>query len=147
ALHATSYAEGAGPPAPTSAEVRINLDELNARIAGYDQALIDIEAALVANPRLTPDELSAVVTRLEQLAAQYSLVRLYYDALTADEQQRVGTLRDMGGAIDLVVRHAARQEAETDLLSDFDAASDQPTALERLRRLADSVRTAEPADR
>jgi hypothetical protein len=127
---------------PTPPAVRINLAELNARIEGYHQGLDEIEAALIADGEVSPEQLADLVGQLEQLAAQYQFVNLYYVALSAAEQRGAAAPRSMAEVVDLVAARVAAARGG-DLLDDFDAAhADQPTLAQRLKALADAVGAA-----
>jgi hypothetical protein len=120
--------------------VEVNFAELNARIGGYHEGLREIEAAVVADQdKMTVAAVAKLVGQLEQLAGQYEFVRLYYDALTREEQHFVMTPRSLAPTIELVERQRAHAEAagEEDFFSANDSSKDESDLAARLKDLAE----------
>ncbi len=104
-------------------QVRINLTELAARIAGYHEGLNEIDTALLS---LHAEDISALkkhVHHLEGMASDFRFAKLYYEALTAKERRAVTSLRPMTATLAEVERRIDRTQAALsgDYLSDFDA--------------------------
>jgi len=75
------------------AEVRVNLAELSARIAGYHDGLAEVEAELFYLPKQNLDAAAKPLRHLRQLASIYCFVKMYYDTLTEDERWAVTSPR------------------------------------------------------
>ncbi len=117
--HATSPA-----PEPAAPIVAINLRELAARIAGYHQGLSELDSTLLANERPQLDHLTGQIRVLESLAQDYQFVRLYYDALDAQERYAVIPPRSLKNTLAELRRHLdhLQNDLEADFLGEFDAA-------------------------
>jgi hypothetical protein len=135
-------------PVVAAKPVAVNLAELNARIAGYHQGLAEVEAAIVAaDGELDMARLTRLVEQVEQLAVQYELVRLYFDALTKRERASVTQPRSILPTIELVDRERAHLErgGESDFLAAFEVTADgkeSPLAA-RLTAVAERMAPAE----
>jgi hypothetical protein len=91
--------------------------------------------------------LTRLVEQVEQLAVQYELVRLYFDALTKREWASVTQPRSILPTIELVDRERAQLEhgGEGDFLAAFEVTADgkeSPLAA-RLRAVAERAAPAE----
>jgi hypothetical protein len=123
--------------------VQLNLAELNARIAGYHQGLKGIEAAVVAVSEPSAEQREELVVQLEDLAAQYQFVELYYDSLTEAERRHVTAPKPMSDSVELVARYVGRRAVGDDFLAEFESTPDgMPTLAERLKAVDAAVRGA-----
>jgi hypothetical protein len=111
-------------PEPAGPTVAINLTELAARIAGYHRGLSELDSTLVANEHPQLDRLAGQISVLESLAQDYQFVRLYYDALTAQERRTVIPPRSLTNTLAELRRHLDRlqNDVEADFLGEYDAA-------------------------
>jgi hypothetical protein len=121
---------------PTTANV--NLTELAARIAGYHDALDEVETALLRMETASLDLVTAQIHQLESMTRDYSFVELYYESLTAAERQGMLAPRAMTSTLAEVKRQLDRCEAtlDGDFLGSFDEAAEKEIAALR-RKLAD----------
>ena len=125
--------------------IEVNLAELNARIGGYHDGLDEVEAAVVAaNGDVSEKATTRWVERLEELAGQYAFVRLYYDALSAEEREFVAAPRSMAATVTLVAQHC--EGIEDAASGDFLESSDDSSRGELAKRL-DAVAKAARGDR
>lgn len=113
-----------------AAPVAVNLTELAARIAGYHDALDEVELALLRTDRPDLEVVTEQVNRLDQMTRDYGFVRLYYDSLTPVERDSMIEPRSMRSALDEVKRQLARCEEvlDGDYLGTFDAEADRQFA-------------------
>jgi hypothetical protein len=119
---------------PATKPVDLNLAELNARIGGYHDGLDELDAAIVAaNGDLSENAATRWVERLEELAGQYAFVRLYYDALTAEEREFVTSPRSMASTVTLVAQQCEGIEGAAS--GDFLESSDDNSRNELGKRL------------
>ena len=107
----------------TKPQVRINLTELAARIAGYHEGLNEIDTALFS---LDTEDISALkkqIRQLEGIASDFCFAKLYYEALTAKERRAIASLRPMTATLAEVERRIDRTQAALsgDYLGEFDA--------------------------
>ena len=121
--------------------VTVNLAELNAQIRGYHDGLHEIDSIVVAKDgNLTEGDVAKLVGQLEQLAAQYQFVRLYYDGLSKGERRFVAAPRSMGETIDLVeAQRAALMAEEEDFLTALEGAVAEDELAQRLKAIAAEV--------
>jgi hypothetical protein len=122
----------AAPPEPVS----INLAELNARIAGYHDALKEIDAAIVAagdGPTLALA--TRLVGQIERLAEHRRFAMLYFDSLTKRERLHVIEPRPLTETVELVQKLVKSVEppAADDFLAAAEAADPRSELLERLQ--------------
>ena len=132
------------PPAaqPAAAPVRVNLAELKARINGYHDGVAEVEAAVLAGDRDSPEQVNQLVSEVEQLAGQYQFVRMYYDALTEAERRSVAAPQSLAATVELVEQQRARlpQANGEDFLQSLDEADGAGDDLaRRLRAAAEAV--------
>jgi hypothetical protein len=122
------------PPTP----VEVNLAELNARIGGYHDGLREVEATVVARQKqMNVEEVTKLVDRLEELAAQYEFVEMYYELLSADERHFVMAPRSLVDTVRLVEQQRSRVEStDGDHFASAGDAGDSELA-QRLLRLAE----------
>jgi hypothetical protein len=121
----------ASPARP--APVEVNLAELNARIGGYHDGLREIEAAVVAErQQMTAARVGELVSRLEELAAQYEFAKLYYELLSKEERQFVMAPRSLADTLRLVEQQRSRVEAAE---GDHFSSTDESEETELARRL------------
>jgi hypothetical protein len=122
-------------PEPAGPTVAINLTELAARIAGYHRGLSELDSTLVANEHPQLDRLAGQISVLESLAQDYQFVRLYYDALTAQERRTVIPPRSLTNTLAELRRHLDRlqNDVEADFLGEYDAALGEKFASLRSR--------------
>lgn len=123
------------------APVTVNLAELNAQIRGYHEGIDEINSIVVAKDgKLTEGEVAKLVGQLEQLAAQYQFVRLYYDGLSKGERRFVAAPRSMGETIDMVeAQRAALTAEEEDFLTALEGAVAEDELAKRLKAIAAEV--------
>jgi hypothetical protein len=88
---------------------------------------------------MTMAKVAVLVGQLEQLAGQYQFVRLYYDALSRDEQHFVLAPRSIVSTIDLCeqVRSHAEAAGEEDFFQANEAAGAESDLAARLKNLAE----------
>jgi hypothetical protein len=115
---------------PAPEPVGVNLTELAARIAGYHDALDEVETALM---RLDTPSLDVVIAQIEQLdrmTRDYGFVTLYYGSLNAKELQQVIEPRSMKSTLTEVDRQLDRcaEILDGDFLGSFDQAAVQEIA-------------------
>jgi hypothetical protein len=134
---------GASPP---QVAVRVNVAELNARIRGYHDGVAEVEAAVIASrQKASVASVTMLVGKVEDLASQYQLVRLYYESLTDAERRRVSAPRPLGAVIELVEAQRRVVEATgSDFLGSFD--DDEPASelAQRLQEAAEIAGAVEP---
>lgn len=124
-----------------AAPVTVNLVELNAQIRGYHEGLDEIDAIVVAkNGNLAAEDIENLVGQLEQLAAQYQFVRLYYDGLSKSERRFVTPPRSMGETIEMVeAQRVALTAEEEDFLTALEGAVAEDELAKRLKAVAKEV--------
>jgi len=119
---------------PTEKPVRINLNELAARIAGYHEGLDQIETELLLASSPDLDFFAEQIQKLDHLTRDYGFVELYYEALSEQEQKHIRTPRWMNATLGeierLLQRHESKQDG--DFLGSFDPAQIQQ--IEELRQ-------------
>jgi hypothetical protein len=112
------------------APVRVNLTELAARIAGYQDCLDEVELALLRLDVPDLEVLKQQVEKLDSMTQDYGFVRLYYDSLTPRERQSILEPRSMQATLKEVRRQLKRCEEvrDGDYLKTLDADSEQEFA-------------------
>ncbi len=115
--------------------VGVNLTELAARIAGYHDALDDVETALLRMETASLDVVSAQINHLDTMTRDYGFLRLYYESLNDVERQAVLAPRSMKAALAEVERQLARCEEvlDGDFLGSFDSAAKEEFAALRMK--------------
>ena len=115
---------------PAGETVSVNLTELAARIAGYHDALDDVETALLRLNEPSLEVVSEQIDRLEAMTRDFGFVELYYDSLTDEERLRVIKPRPMGSTLREVQRQLKRCEKtfDGDYLGTFDSAAQEEVA-------------------
>jgi hypothetical protein len=130
-------------PAP----VGVNLTELAARIAGYHDALDEVETALLRLDAPSLDVVIAQIDELDRMTRDYGFVVLYYDSLTAKERQQVIEPRSMKSTLTEVNRQLDRcaEVLNGDYLGSFDQAAVQEIAglRAKLKAIGERVAAAE----
>jgi hypothetical protein len=69
--------------------VGVNLTELAARIAGYHDALDEVETTLMRLEAPSLDVVIAQIDQLDRMTRDYGFVTLYYGSLTSKEREQV----------------------------------------------------------
>ena len=144
----TPEREAPAAPGDAAAPVTVNLVELNAQIRGYHEGLDEIDSIIVAKEgRLAAEDIANLVGQLEQLAAQYQFVRLYYDGLSKSERRFVAAPRSMSETIGLVEAQRATIAAEEeDFLTTLENDVAEDELAKRLKAMAKEVGADEPAE-
>ena len=108
-------------------QVGVNLTELAARIAGYHDALDEVEMALLRSDSPTAPLLQQQLTRLENLVADYQFVTLYYQLLDSSERRSVLEPRSLEPTLRQVAQQLDRFAAQSsgDFLDTFDNSREQ----------------------
>jgi len=104
------------PPSPSSASsssgqtasARVNLRELTVQIAGNNLAIEKLAAELESKPLCSAGELEVLIERTTILLARRDDLKLYWDALSAEEQQQVGRLNSGSEVVSLLGAQIAR---------------------------------------
>lgn len=110
--------------------VGVNLTELAARIAGYHDALDEVETALLRLDAPSLDVVIAQIDALDRMTRDYGFVALYYDSLTSKERHQVIEPRSMKSTLVEVNRQLDRcaEILDGDFLGSFDQAAVQEIA-------------------
>jgi hypothetical protein len=110
--------------------VGVNLTELAARIAGYHDALDEVETALMRLEAPSLDVVIAQIAQLDRMTRDYGFVTLYYGSLTSKEQEQVIEPRSMKSTLTEVNRQLDRcaETLDGDFLGSFDQAAVQEIA-------------------
>ncbi len=90
-----------------AAAVRVNVEELEARIAAVNLALRGLEAELAENTPWTAARLEPLADRLKGLVVRYRDLGLFRDALSKEEQADVTKLETPKSAIAELAAHVA----------------------------------------
>lgn len=98
----------AGQAVTVNFGVRVNLTELNARIAGYHDALDEVDLALLRMNNADLAVVSEQIDRLDSLTRDYRFVHLYYESLTNDERESVVVPRSISATLAEVERQLKR---------------------------------------
>ena len=111
-----------GSPIAAS-QVRINLSELTARIAGYHEGLNEIETTLLSLDAGDFAALTKQIDQLEDIASDFLFAKLYYEALTDRERLAVVEPRPMTAAFAVVERRIDQTQVALsgDYLGEFDS--------------------------
>ena len=106
-----------------ASQVRINLSELTARIAGYHEGLNEIETALLSLDAGDFAALTKKIDQLEDIASDFLFAKLYYEALTDRERLAVVEPRPMTAAFAVVGRRIDQTQVALsgDYLGEFDS--------------------------
>lgn len=147
-LRSAPERQSSAAPEDAAAPVTVNLVELNAQIRGYHEGLDEIDSIVVAKEgRLATEDIANLVGQLEQLAAQYQFVRLYYDGLSKSERRFVAAPRSMGETIELIdEQRAALAAEEEDFLTALEGDVAEDGLAKRLKAVAKEVGVDEPAN-
>ena len=115
--------------------VSVNLTELVARIAGYHDALDEVETSLLRLDAPSLDVVTEQVHRLDTMTRDYGFVELYYESLTPAERQTVSEPRSMRSTLSEVERQLKRCEEtlDSDYLGTFDKAAEEEIAALRAK--------------
>jgi hypothetical protein len=112
--------------------VRINIDEIAVRVAGFNLAMAALEQDLNREGPWNTGRLTPLVEDLAELATRHGDMRPYYQYVSAGEARRLGDLRSCVPAIRLA---ASRVLA---VRKSLDAGGHHLDEIERLsRRLAE----------
>ncbi len=128
------------PSAPkVESKVQINLHELVARIAGYHDALDEVETILLARQRPSIERLAVHIRLLDDLTHDFQFVKLYYESLTKVEKRGVVSPRSMQATLGELNRQLDRleEDREADFLGEFDTAQEEQ--IEQLRKQLDAI--------
>ncbi len=136
AISRTRRTVGFRPEAMTRAGVRVNLNELSARIRGYGRGLRAIEAELINQPQATGFELAGLVRELESLAAQRELIEIYFASLSEIERMAMEDLPSDEGVRKLVLARAASRREEVDAQTSASAQAERAVLQGVARKLA-----------
>jgi hypothetical protein len=111
-------------------QVGVNLTELAARIAGYHDALDEVETALLRLEAPSLDVVIAQIDQLDRMTRDYGFVTLYYGSLTSKEREQVIEPRSMKSTLTEVSRQLDRcaETLDGDFLGSFDQAAVQEIA-------------------
>jgi hypothetical protein len=115
------------------AAVRLNIDEIAARVAGFNLALAALEQQLDQDGLVSHRRLAPLIDQLADLATRHGDIRPYYQYLSEGEARRLGELRSCVPAIRLSAAkvHATQRASH-------DAPPQQRDEIDRLsRRLAE----------
>jgi hypothetical protein len=115
---------------PATEQVGVNLTELAARIAGYHDALDEVETALMRLEAPSLDIVIAQIDQLDRMTRDYGFVTLYYGSLTSKEREQVIEPRSMNSTLTEVNRQLDRcaETLDGDFLGSFDQAAVQEIA-------------------
>jgi hypothetical protein len=129
---------------PAPEPVGVNLTELAARIAGYHDALDEVETALMRLDTPSLDVVIAQIDKLDRMTRDYGFVTLYYGSLTSSERQQVIEPRSMKSTLTEVDRQLDRcaEILDGDFLGSFDQAAVQEIAGLRAKLKAIGERVA-----
>jgi hypothetical protein len=133
---------------PVTEPIGVNLTELAARIAGYHDALDEVETALMRLEAPSLDVVIAQINQLDRMTRDYGFVTLYYGSLTSKEREQVIEPRSMRSTLTEVSRQLDRcaETLDGDFLGSFDQAAVQEIAGLRAKIKAIGERVAS-ADR
>ena len=121
--------------------VRVNVEELAARISAINMALRTLEADLEGKSEWDADQLDAIVSRLDMLVMRQKDLSMFRDLISKDEQARAGKIESPGPAITRLAAHIAEarkhtrggddsgENGEQDALKHLDELSDRLAAL------------------
>jgi hypothetical protein len=130
----------------TDEPIGVNLTELAARIAGYHDALDEVETALLRLDAPSLDVVIAQIDELDRMTRDYNFVSLYYGSLTSSERQRVIEPRSMTSTLSEVERQLDRcaEMLDGDFLGSFDqAAVDEIAGLRtKLKTIGERVKAS-----
>jgi hypothetical protein len=124
--------------------VGVNLTELAARIAGYHDALDEVETTLMRMNSPSLDVVIEQINALDRMTRDYGFVTLYYGSLTPKEQRQVIEPRSMKSTLAEVDRQLDRcaEILDGDFLGSFDQAAVQEIAGLRAKLKAIGERVA-----
>ncbi len=117
--------------APNDEEpVGVNLTELVARIAGYHDALDEVETSLLRLDAPSLDVVTEQIQQLDIMTRDYGFVNLYYESLTPTERKTVSEPRSMKSTLGEIERQLKRCEdtLDSDYLGTFDKAAEEEIA-------------------
>jgi hypothetical protein len=121
-------------PGPDRPAVRVNLDELAARINGYNLALQAIDAELLRRVEYDATDVARILVRMEELLPNYENVSLYWNVVSERERTGLTSIATAGDIIASLANRIIR------LRRDLDAQTDEPAPLRRVRQdLLDSL--------
>ena len=127
--HAVEPGSAARPHDP----VRVNIDEIAVRVAGFNLALAALEQQLDQEGPFTIPRLTRLVEQLGDLTTRHGDMRPYYQYVSAGEVRRLGELRSCITAIRLAAARIVARQREL-----HDGPQSQREEIERLsRRLAE----------
>jgi hypothetical protein len=129
-LHADRSAKRQPLPASRSPETRIQLRELESRIAGYNLAVSRLFSDLHRGRTWTVEELARAAGELTELATTRHDLQLYWKLLPEDYQAQIVPLRTLDDVIPLLARRTAQRRRDLET-----AAGDSPRTAWELRRL------------
>jgi hypothetical protein len=110
--------------------VAVNLTELVARIAGYHDALDEVETSLLRLDSPNLDVVTEQIHRLDTMTRDYGFVELYYESLTPAERQTVSEPRSMESTLSEVERQlkGCEETLDGDYLGSFNKAAEEEIA-------------------
>jgi len=119
--------------------VQINIHELAARIAGYHDALDEVETSLLTRQRPSFERLSTHIQLLDNLTQDFQFVKLYYESLTNREKSGVLAPRSMQATLGELHRQLDRleEDLEADFLGEFDTAQEEQ--IEQFRKQLNAI--------
>ena len=106
--------------------VRVNLDELSARIAGYNLALRALEDELDGDGPWNADQLTPLVERLKTLLSRRADLSVFLEMVPHNDHARVGRLESPRSVVSGIGRR----------ISDARTRAEQRAELQRLDELS-----------
>jgi hypothetical protein len=126
-------------PEESAPPIKINLNELAARVAGYHKGLQRVETTLLTLDKPDLTVIARQIHLLDEMTKDFHFVSLYYEALSEREKQGVLQPRSMTATLEEIERLLKRSESEEsgDFLDEFDA--QKQTRITRLRRQIQNI--------
>lgn len=128
-------------PGSSTAPTAVNVDELAARIHGYNFALAAVESALAEQKRWDARALEPVVTELRELRDIYQMLSQYRELIGQDQLPRLARLANLEYVIATVSGRISDARMRLVSSASAHATAEEQAELARLESISKQVAT------